>query len=239
MGPPCRSSSGPRAETHLIRNSLAFVSWKDRKAILPAIKAIYRAETADMALVRLEEFETEWGKRYRAIGAAWRRAWDYVVPFFAFAPGIRKMIYTTNAVEALHRSLRKIIKTGGATIEAMVHASGWQQHSVRGLAATPSGHRRAYTLVTAEGVCTLKDLLKENLRERIDLVGQYRHAARKWKHLTGQFEALGTPPGPELQQTQSSRLLNAQNNVARYGADKGGFGWTIPRKKQRPTRAST
>src|SRR6266536_2139413 len=75
---------------HLIRNSLAFVSWKDRKAILPAIKAIYRAENADMALVRLEEFEAEWGKRYPAIAQAWRRAWDHVVPFFAFAPGIRK-----------------------------------------------------------------------------------------------------------------------------------------------------
>src|ERR1700747_719832 len=99
---------------HLIRNSLAFVSWKDRKAILPAIKAIYRAENADMALVRLEEFEAEWGKHYPAIGQAWRRAWQYVVPFFAFAPGIRKMIYTTNAVEALHRSLRKIIKTRGS-----------------------------------------------------------------------------------------------------------------------------
>ena len=99
---------------HLIRNSLAFVSWKDRKAILPAIKAIYRAENADMALIRLEELEAEWGKRYPAIGQAWRRAWDHVVPFFAFAPGIRKMIYTTNAVEALHRSLRKIIKTRGS-----------------------------------------------------------------------------------------------------------------------------
>jgi transposase-like protein len=99
---------------HLIRNSLAFVSWKDRKAILPAIKAIYRAENADMAMVRLEEFEAEWGKRYPAIGAAWRRAWEHVVPFFAFAPPIRKMIYTTNAVEALHRSLRKIIKTRGS-----------------------------------------------------------------------------------------------------------------------------
>jgi putative transposase len=64
--------------------------------------------------VRLEEFEAEWGKRYPAIGQAWRRAWEYVVPFFAFAPGIRKMIYTTNAVEALHRSLRKIIKTRGS-----------------------------------------------------------------------------------------------------------------------------
>ena len=99
---------------HLIRNSLAFVSWKDRKAILPAIKAIYRAENADMARIRLEEFEAEWGKRYPAIGQAWRRAWDHVIPFFAFAPGIRKMIYTTNAVEALHRSLRKIIKTRGS-----------------------------------------------------------------------------------------------------------------------------
>jgi len=99
---------------HLIRNSLAFVSWKDRKAILPAIKAIYRAENADMALVRLAEFEAEWGKRYPAIGQIWRNAWEHVVPFFAFAPGIRKMIYTTNAVEALHRSLRKIIKTRGS-----------------------------------------------------------------------------------------------------------------------------
>jgi len=99
---------------HLIRNSLAFVSWKDRKAIVPAIKAIYQAENAEMALIRLEELEAEWGKRYPAIGQMWRRAWDHVTPFFAFAPGIRKMIYTTNAVEALHRSLRKIIKTRGS-----------------------------------------------------------------------------------------------------------------------------
>jgi putative transposase len=99
---------------HLIRNSLAFVSWKDRKALMPALKAIYRAENADIALVRLEEFEAEWGKRYPAIGATWRRAWQHAVPFFAFAPAIRKMIYTTNAVEALHRSLRKIIKTRGS-----------------------------------------------------------------------------------------------------------------------------
>jgi putative transposase len=99
---------------HLIRNSLAFVSWKDRKTILPAIKAIYRAENADTALLQLAAFEDEWGKRYPAIGQIWRNAWQHVVPFFAFAPGIRKMIYTTNAVEALHRSLRKIIKTRGS-----------------------------------------------------------------------------------------------------------------------------
>lgn len=65
---------------HLIRNSLSFVSWKDRKAILPSIKAIYRAENADAALLRLEDFEAEWGKRYPAIGAAWRRAWETKFP---------------------------------------------------------------------------------------------------------------------------------------------------------------
>jgi putative transposase len=81
---------------------------------LAAIKAIYRAENADQALANLEELEAEWGKRYPAIGQAWRNAWEHVIPFFAFAPGIRKMIYTTNAVEALHRSLRKIIKTRGS-----------------------------------------------------------------------------------------------------------------------------
>src|SRR6202008_1553842 len=95
---------------HLIRNSLAFVSWKDRKLIMPDLKAIYRAETAEAAAAELGNFEAEWGKRSPAIGQAWRRAWEYVVPLFAFPPAIRKMIYTTNAVESLHRSLRKIIK---------------------------------------------------------------------------------------------------------------------------------
>ena len=99
---------------HLIRGSLSFVSWKDRKAIMPSIKAIYHAENAEAARLRLEDFEAEWGKRYPAIGQAWRRAWEQVIPFFAFAPEIRKMIYTTNAVEALNRSLRKIIKTRGS-----------------------------------------------------------------------------------------------------------------------------
>ena len=99
---------------HLIRNSLAFVSWRDRKQIMPDLKAIYRAETAAAAAAELDNFEARWGKRYPAIGQAWRRAWDHVVPLFAFPPAIRKMIYTTNAVESLHRSLRKIIKTRGS-----------------------------------------------------------------------------------------------------------------------------
>lgn len=98
---------------HLIRNSLAFVSWKDRRTVAPAIKAIYRAEMTEAAAARLDEFEAEWGARYPAIAPSWRRAWERVVPF-AFPPAIRKMIYTTNALESLHRSLRKIIKTRGS-----------------------------------------------------------------------------------------------------------------------------
>ena len=99
---------------HLIRNSLTFVSWKDRRILMPDLKAIYRAETAEAARQQLERFEASWGKRYPAIGAAWHRAWEHVVPLFAFPPAIRKMIYTTNAVESLHRSLRKIIKIRGS-----------------------------------------------------------------------------------------------------------------------------
>ena len=79
---------------HLIRHSLSFVSWQDRKRLMPALRAIYRAETAEVAELRLAEFEAEWGKRYPAIGPAWRRAWNEVVPFFAYPPQIRKMIYT-------------------------------------------------------------------------------------------------------------------------------------------------
>src|ERR1700758_2894497 len=99
---------------HLIRNSLAFVSWKDRKLIMPDLKAIYRAETAEAGAAELDNFEAQWGKRYPAIGQAWRRAWEYVVPLFAFPPTNREMIYTTNAVESLHRSVRKIIKIRGS-----------------------------------------------------------------------------------------------------------------------------
>jgi putative transposase len=99
---------------HLIRNSLAFVSWQDRKKIVPDLRAIYRAENTEAAAARLDEFEGKWGARYPAIAPMWRRAWQHVVPLFAFPPAIRKMIYTTNAVESLHRSLRKIIKTRGS-----------------------------------------------------------------------------------------------------------------------------
>jgi putative transposase len=99
---------------HLIRNSLEAVAWKHRKAVIPALRAIYQAPTAEAAEAALAAFETNWGKRFPTIAPLWRRAWAYVVPFFGFPPAIRKMIYTTNAVESLNRSLRKVIKTRGS-----------------------------------------------------------------------------------------------------------------------------
>ncbi len=84
---------------HLIRNSLAFVSWKDRKLIMPDLKAIYRTETAEVAFDRLGEFKAKGGARYPAIGQAWRRTWEHVIPLFALPPAIRKMIYATDALD--------------------------------------------------------------------------------------------------------------------------------------------
>ena len=99
---------------HLIRNSLDFASWKDRKQLAAALKPIYTAVSADAAAAELDAFEQgPWGKKFPTVVAAWRRAWDRVIPFFAFSPAVRKVIYTTNAIESLHSQLRKIIKTRG------------------------------------------------------------------------------------------------------------------------------
>ena len=99
---------------HLIRNSLDYAGWKDRKLLAAALKPIYTAPSAEAAAVALDEFEASaWGQRFPTVVAAWRRAWDRVIPFFAFPPAVRKLIYTTNAIESLHSQLRKIIKTRG------------------------------------------------------------------------------------------------------------------------------
>jgi putative transposase len=99
---------------HLIRNSLDYASWKDRKALAAAIKPIYSAPSAEAALAELEAFEQgPWGRKFPTVVAAWRRAWDKVIPFFAFPPAVRKVIYTTNAIESINARLRKIIKTRG------------------------------------------------------------------------------------------------------------------------------
>lgn len=99
---------------HLIRNSLDYASWKDRKPLAAAIKPIYTAPSAEAALAELDAFEQgPWGVKFPTVVAAWRRVWDKVIPFFAFPPEVRRVIYTTNAIESVNARLRKILKTRG------------------------------------------------------------------------------------------------------------------------------
>ena len=98
---------------HMVRASLNYVTWQDRKKAVADLKLIYRAVTAGEAERQLREFETKWPK-YPAVVKLWRENWEHVIPFFAFPEEIRKVVYTTNAVESLHMSLRKIIKTRGS-----------------------------------------------------------------------------------------------------------------------------
>jgi putative transposase len=109
----------PQAEVqlcivHQVRGSLNYVSWKQRKAVAGDLRPIYQASTAEEAALRLEEFAAKWDGSYPTISAMWRRHWTHLTPFFAYPPEIRKVIYTTNVVESLNMSLRKIIKTRGS-----------------------------------------------------------------------------------------------------------------------------
>jgi putative transposase len=99
---------------HLIRNSLDFVSYKDRKAVAAALKEIYRARTAEAGLAALDAFdEGPWGRKYPVIAQSWRRHWAEVIPFYAFPGDVRRIIYTTNAIEALHAKLRRAVRARG------------------------------------------------------------------------------------------------------------------------------
>ena len=111
---PTHRNAGQTCIVHLIRNSLDYASWKDRKMLAKALRPIYAAANAEAALAALDAFEdSEWGRKFPTVVAAWRRAWDQVIPFFAFPPEIRRVIYTTNAIESVNARLRKIIKTRG------------------------------------------------------------------------------------------------------------------------------
>ncbi len=99
---------------HLIRNSMSFASWKDRKLIAQALRGVYRAETAQAGLAALDAFEEgPWGRKYPAIAQSWRRHWNQVIPFFAFPEGVRRIIYTTDEIEALNSKLRRAVRTRG------------------------------------------------------------------------------------------------------------------------------
>ena len=99
---------------HLLRASLNYVSWKQRKQVAADLKPVYRANTAEEAQLRLEEFAIKWDRPYPTIAQMWRRNWEHVTPFFAYPAEIRKVVYTTNAIESLNMSLRKVIKTRGS-----------------------------------------------------------------------------------------------------------------------------
>ena len=99
---------------HLLRHSLDYAGWKERKGLALALRPIYTAPSADAAGAALDRFEqSAWGVRFPTVVASWRRAWTHVIPFFAFPPEVRRVIYTTNALESVHAQLRKIIKTRG------------------------------------------------------------------------------------------------------------------------------
>jgi putative transposase len=97
----------------MIRNSARFVSWRERKNLCGELRSIYAAETEEAALLALDAFEANWAKSHPAVVASWRRNWERVRPFFAFPREVRRIIYTTNAIESLNYQLRKIIRSKG------------------------------------------------------------------------------------------------------------------------------
>jgi len=98
---------------HMIRNSMRFVSWVQRKAVCAELRNVYAAPTEQAGLAELEAFEAKYAQRFPAIASSWRSNWDRVRPFFDFPPELRKLIYTTNAIESLNFQLRKVTKAKG------------------------------------------------------------------------------------------------------------------------------
>lgn len=99
---------------HMVRNSTKYVSWKNRKELCADLKTIYGSNTLEKAELSLQAFAKKWDSTYPTVSQLWHRHWENIVPFFAYPKQIRKVIYTTNAIESLNRSLRKVLKTKGA-----------------------------------------------------------------------------------------------------------------------------
>ena len=98
---------------HLIRSSTRFVAYVNRKKLCKDLRAVYGADTEDAALAAMIAFEKTWGDRYPMVAQAWRSNWERVRPFFAFPREVRKLIYTTNAIESLNSTLRKVVRVRG------------------------------------------------------------------------------------------------------------------------------
>lgn len=99
---------------HMVRNSLRYVSWKHRKEVADDLKVIYQSVSAEQAEVNLTAFAEKWDESHPTISQSWRRNWERIIPFFAYPAEIRKVIYTTNAIESLNMSLRKVTKNRGS-----------------------------------------------------------------------------------------------------------------------------
>ena len=98
---------------HQVRSSLRYVNYKDRRVLARELRPVYTAPNADAALIELERFDEQWGARYPMIAQAWRRDWEHIIPFLALPEALRRVVYTTNTIEAMHRQIRKAIKTRG------------------------------------------------------------------------------------------------------------------------------
>jgi putative transposase len=106
----------PKAEVqlcivHMVRNSLKYVPYKDKKSVVGDLKTVYQAKTEEEAQINLERFKEKWDSKYQLIGKSWENNWGKIIPFFAYSLDIRKAIYTTNAIESINMSIRKVIKT--------------------------------------------------------------------------------------------------------------------------------
>ena len=201
---------------HLIRNSMAYGSWKERKRIAAALKAIYQAENADAALAALEAFEAgEWGRKYPAIAKGWRRQWEQVIPFFAFSAPIRRAIYTTNAVESLNSTVRRAVREQGP----LPPRRRGQEADLPG----PAGRcgqveAAAPVLVAGEGrVCNpLRGAVHYGARVSAALVMPISHpAASPARELP-----YGTPPGPG---TPPAGMGSSRGSLTNQGADSLNF----------------
>jgi putative transposase len=117
--PEAIESEYPKAQVqlcivHMVRNSLRFVSWKERKVVARDLRSIYTAPTAETAWSELESFADKYDSRFPSISRSWRDRWEQVIPFFAYPPEIRKVIYTTNAIESIQSQLRRVTRQRGA-----------------------------------------------------------------------------------------------------------------------------
>jgi putative transposase len=117
--PEAIESEFPKTEVqlcivHMVRNSLRYVSWRERKVVAKDLRAIYSAATVELAWSALESFSEKWDAKFPTIGRSWRDRWEQVIPFFAYPPEIRKVIYTTNAIESIQSQLRRVTRQRGA-----------------------------------------------------------------------------------------------------------------------------